>query len=310
MTAITLTDATELFRSAPHRYLDVGDGEVAYRRVGSGPDVLFVHGFPVSGATFRGLLPHLTPHVTCHLLDLVGAGQSRFDRNAHVSFGGHIKSIRRVLDQLKLNDVAAVGHDSGGMIARHALAGDPRLRSMALVDTEQPQGLSWKFRQFLWMTKLPRFERVLGWAAMQPRLRRNPALLGDCFVDVDLLDGEFEEFFLAPLRDNPNRQWAAGQLIKNFDVSYVTQLAEVHRRIEVPVQLIWGEDDPFFPIAWTREMVETFPVARLHVVSRAKLFAHEEHPAEVAGAMLPTLLESRPGQNGKSPNHLQATVPA
>ena len=27
--------------------------------VGSGPDVLFVHGWPVSGATFRLLLPHL-----------------------------------------------------------------------------------------------------------------------------------------------------------------------------------------------------------------------------------------------------------
>ena len=33
-----------------------------------------------------------------------------------------------------------VGHDSGGLIARHALVGDPRLRAMALLDTEQPAG--------------------------------------------------------------------------------------------------------------------------------------------------------------------------
>ena len=38
--------------------------------------MLFVHGWPVSGATFRRLLPHLTEHVTCHLLDLPGAGDS------------------------------------------------------------------------------------------------------------------------------------------------------------------------------------------------------------------------------------------
>ncbi len=45
--------AADLFRREPDRYLDVGAGEVAYRRVGEGPDVLFVHGWPVSGATFR-----------------------------------------------------------------------------------------------------------------------------------------------------------------------------------------------------------------------------------------------------------------
>ncbi len=53
MTTLDATAAADLFRSAPHGWLDVGAGEVAYRRVGTGPDVLFVHGWPVSGATFR-----------------------------------------------------------------------------------------------------------------------------------------------------------------------------------------------------------------------------------------------------------------
>ena len=57
MPSLTAADATDLFRRPPDRFLDVGAGEVAYRRVGTGPDVLFVHGWPVSGATFRHLLP-------------------------------------------------------------------------------------------------------------------------------------------------------------------------------------------------------------------------------------------------------------
>ena len=48
-----------------------------------------------------------------------------------------------------LDDVAVVGHDSGGMIARHAVAGDPRLRAMGLIDTEQTHGLSLRFKLFL-----------------------------------------------------------------------------------------------------------------------------------------------------------------
>lgn len=55
--SIFAADAADLFRREPARFLDVGTADVAYRIVGSGPDVLFVHGWPVSSATFRTLLP-------------------------------------------------------------------------------------------------------------------------------------------------------------------------------------------------------------------------------------------------------------
>lgn len=289
---LTASEATDLFRHAPHRYLDVGAGEMAYWRVGEGPDVLFVHGWPVSSATFRGLLPYLAPHVTCHLIDLPGSGQSRFDRDTPITLWRHVESIRRAIDLLGLERYAVVGHDSGGMMARHAVVGDERLRAMGLLDTEQPQGLSWRFRQFLAMRMLPSFEDLLAWGANQPWLRRNKLLLGDCFVDRSLLDGEFAELFLAPLRDDPNRRWAAGEGLRSFEERMVHELEPIHRRLDVPVQLVWGEEDPFLPVDWAREMVDTFPKAALHVVEGAKLFAHEEKPAEVAAVLLPVLCAS------------------
>ncbi len=289
MSTLTPTAATALFRADPDRFLDVGAGEVAYRRVGSGPDVLFVHGWPVSGATFRRLLPHLVDHVTCHVIDLPGAGSSRFTDDTPLSVEQHITSVRRVLDLLELDQVAVVGHDSGGMIARHAVAGDPRLAAMGLINTEQPQGLSWRFKLFLAARGLPGFGAGLGWVAMRPRLRRNPLVLGDAFADSSLLDGEFEEFFLKPLHDIPERQRAAIRVLRSFDVHHVHDLAEVHQRISVPVQLVWGDQDPFFPLGWAEEMVGTFPDARLEVIKGAGLFSHEERPAEVARALLPVL---------------------
>ncbi|MEM9070253.1 MAG: alpha/beta hydrolase [Myxococcota bacterium] len=293
MSTMTDTEASQLFRQEPDRWIDVGGGEVAYRRVGSGPDVLFVHGWPVTSATYRRLLPHLAPHVTCHLIDLVGAGQSRFKREPHLDLALHIESVRRVVDVLGLSDVSMVGHDSGGLIARHAMAGDSRVRSMALLNTEQSQGLTWRFRQFLLMAKLPGFADILSWAVMKRGLRRNPYLLGDCFQDRSLLDGEFEEFFLAPLQSNADRRWAAGSLGRNFDPAYVLQLTDVHAKIDAPVQLVWGEGDPFFPLEQTREMLSTFPDAKLTVIPDTKLFVHEEAPALVAKAMLPTLRGDR-----------------
>ena len=293
MTTLTAAGAADLFRREPDRFLDVGAGEVAYRRVGSGPDVLFVHGWPVSGATFRTLLPHLAEHVTCHVIDLPGAGSSRFTADTTITVDTHIQSIRRVLNLLELNDVAVVGHDSGGLIARHAVAGDTRLRAMGLINTEQPHGLSWRFKSFIAIRHLPGVGGALGWVCGQRRLRRNPLVFGAAFADASLLDGEFDEFFLKPLHDLPARRDAAVRLLRSFDVQHVRDLAAVHGRIGVPVQLVWGEKDPFFPLAWAKEMVGTFADARLTVVEGAGLFSHEERPAEVAAALLPTLVAPR-----------------
>jgi pimeloyl-ACP methyl ester carboxylesterase len=118
-------------------------------------------------------------------------------------------------------------------------------------------------------------------------------VFGDSFVDSSLLDGEFDEFFLNPLHTSPDRRAAAAEVLRSFDLQLISQLAELHRRIDVPVQLVWGERDRFFPVARAEEMAGTFPDAQLSVIEGASLFSHEERPEEVAEAMLPVLLGSR-----------------
>ena len=288
MTGLTATEAADLFRRPPERFLDVGAGEAAYRRVGTGPDVLFVHGWPVSGATFRTLLPHLVDQVTCHVIDLPSAGSSRFDTTTTLTIRQHIETVRRVVDLLGFDDVAVVGHDSGGLIARHAMAGDRRLRAMGLINTE-PLEPGWRFKSFIAARHLPGFAAGLGWVAARPRIRRIGFVLGDAFADSSLLDGEFDEFFLRPLHEILARREAATKLLRSFDMRLVHDLAEVHRRIDAPVQLVWGDQDPFFPVRQAEDMVASFPDAKLEIVMGAGLFSHEERPAEVARALLPTL---------------------
>jgi pimeloyl-ACP methyl ester carboxylesterase len=289
---MTRTEASDLFRREPDRFLDVGAGEAAYRVVGTGPDVLFVHGWPVSSATFRLLLPHLVDHVTCHLVDLPSAGSSRFDAHTPMSIHQHIETVRRVVDLLELDEVAVVGHDSGGLIARHAMVGDPRLRAMGLINTE-PADPSWRFKSFIAARHLPGLSAGLGWVAGKPRLVRSKAVFGDAFVDRSLLGGEFAEFFLAPLHEIPARREAAVKLLRSFDMQHVTDLPGVHRRLDMPVQLVWGDKDPFFPVERAEAMVAEFPDARIEVIEGAGLFSHEERPADVARALLPTLTGTR-----------------
>ncbi len=289
MSTLTPAEAADLFRNEPDDFLDVGAGEAAYRRVGSGPDVLFVHGWPVSGATYRKLLPHLVDHVTCHVIDFPSAGSSRFDADTTLTIDQHIQTVRRVIDLLGFESVAVVGHDSGGLIARHAVAGDPRLRSMGLINTE-PLHPSWRFKSFIAARNLPGLGAGLGWVSGHPRIRRSKAVFGDAFADRSLLEGEFAEFFFEPLHTSKAHRDGAAKLLESFDMQLVRDLAEVHRRIDVPVKLVWGDKDPFFPVAQAKAMVSSFPDATLDIIEGAGLFSHEERPAEVATALLPTLV--------------------
>jgi pimeloyl-ACP methyl ester carboxylesterase len=291
---LTRSEASDLFRRPPDTFVEVAaGGAVAHRRIGTGPDVLFVHGWPVSGATFRMLLPHLVEHVTCHVIDLPGAGSSRFSSATPITIEQQVRTLPIVLDRLGLDDVAVVGHDSGGLIARHALGDDPRVRAFGLIDTEQPQGLTWRFRLFLAARRMPGLAASLGWVMGRPRLRRHPLILGAAFTDTSRLDHEFDEFFLIPLHEQAARRDAAARLLRSFDAQLVRDLHAVHRRIDVPVHLVWGAHDVIFPPRWAAEMVDTFPDASLTVIADAALFSHEEQPGAVAAALLPTLLGAR-----------------
>ncbi len=287
MANLTETEASDLFRSPPTRMVPVGgDAEVAVRTVGSGPHVLFVHGWPVHGATFRRLLPRVSQVATCHLVDLPGAGSSRFTPSTPVSIDLHVRSVREVVTALELDDVTVVGHDSGGMIARHALAGDARVRGFGLIDTEPAGSAGWRFRSFVSMRHIPGLGAALGWAAGNRTIRRNQFVFGGAFADRSMLDGEFDEFFLRPLHTQPEVRAAAHRILRSFDWRFVDELAALHRRIDVPVRLIWGERDVFFPVERARATVGTFPRADLQVIEGAGLFSHEERPAEVAAALV------------------------
>jgi pimeloyl-ACP methyl ester carboxylesterase len=97
------------------------------------------------------------------------------------------------------------------------------------------------------------------------------------------------ELFLTPLHAEPARRDAAARVMRSFDLGLVHQLAEVHARIGVPVQLVWGEHDAFLPVTAARSMVDTFPDARLAVIEGCGLFSHEERPDQVAAALRPLL---------------------
>src|SRR5262245_45721707 len=79
----------------PHAYIAVGHGRLASWRFGRGPDVVFVHGWPLHSATFRRLVPELARSFTLHLLDLPGTAHSEWD--GPIDFSSHAVTLRSAI---------------------------------------------------------------------------------------------------------------------------------------------------------------------------------------------------------------------
>lgn len=66
----------------------IGDATVHWRREGTGPVIVLLHGFPLSGRTWQSVVELLRDRYTCVMLDLIGlcSSSSAIDE-AHASEG-------------------------------------------------------------------------------------------------------------------------------------------------------------------------------------------------------------------------------
>src|SRR4051812_26483636 len=115
----------ELYASARPELHETGDASLAVRRYGSGPPLVLIHGFPTHGYTWRFLLPELSKKFTCHLVDLAGLGDSRWNANTDFRFTAQARRVGKLLDVLGIDRGALIAHDTGATIARLVALSNP-----------------------------------------------------------------------------------------------------------------------------------------------------------------------------------------
>ena len=269
---------------AAPQMIDAGTARVAVQTQGSGPSLLLIHGWPLSGQTFRKIAPDLARHFTCHLIDLPGAGETQWREEHDFKFAGQALAVQRVARALKLDSYAVLAHDTGATIARQlALIEGPRVTRLVLLNTEIPGHRPPWIRLFQASSRLPlsrlAFRAMLGSRAFL----RSSMGFGGSFHDLSLIDGDFHAAFIQPLLKSPARLEGQIRYLQGIDWALVDSLAERHRQIEAPVLFIWGEDDHTFPIDRARQMVGQLPhCAGLIPIAASKLLLHEEQPAQVS----------------------------
>jgi len=268
--------------------VEVGEASVHWARRGSGPALVFLHGFPLSGRTWDGVIDHLADRFTCYAPDVVGFGQSRSRLDADHSSQGQARLLQRALAALGVGSYALVGNDSGGWIARElALLDRERVTHLVLTNTEIPGHRPPWIPMYQLGARLPGFGRIVQALLGLRAFRRSPMGFRGCFHDLDHLDGEFHRKFVEPLLASSDRIAGAMTFLRSMDFRRIDEFRALHRELAMPVLFVWGRDDPFFPEARGRQMAEQFPnVAGFHSVPQAKLFFYEEYPQLLAGRIV------------------------
>jgi len=265
-------------------FVDVGNARVCYRKAGEGPALVLMHGFPLSGLTWRKVVPQLAQRFTCYALDLMGLGDSTSSDEADFSSPGQAAVFQQALLAQGLSSYALIGNDTGGWIAREIALLEPgRVTRLMLMNTEIPGHRPPWIPLYQRLATLPGSGFVLRRMLASRRVRRSAMGFGGCFVNLDLIDGEFAELFVAPLLSSADRLASMVRFLVNMKFERLDRFRELHGKLSMPVGFLWAAADPTFPEETARAMAAQFPnVAHFWSLPRGKLFVHEEQPDAVA----------------------------
>lgn len=252
---------------------------MAYRRAGTGPTVVLLHGIPGQGRAWHKVQTALGERFDVVVPDLIGFGES--DRLSgstidNVGPAAQAAHVANLLDELCVRRATVVGHDFGAPVSVLLAATRPELVAAVAIlagntfpDTPIPFPLS--------LTTVPVvgavFSRLLFSAPSLRLMIRQGTGPGLAPPDTDVYLGDRDQ----------------RRTIATIFAGALTRLAELYspvaaalENLHVPVLVGWGDRDPFFPIE-QGERTAAVADARLHVFGGAGHFLPHERPDDVAG---------------------------
>jgi pimeloyl-ACP methyl ester carboxylesterase len=109
------------------RFLDIDGIRTRYRRLGSGPDVLVLHGWAARIEAMTPILTGLASGLTVHAVDLPGSGESEPPACQPWGHEEYVAWTRALMVALGLKRPNLIGHSRGGAIAFKLAAEHPEL---------------------------------------------------------------------------------------------------------------------------------------------------------------------------------------
>jgi pimeloyl-ACP methyl ester carboxylesterase len=252
---------------AEKRRVRVSGGEFAVVDAGDpeAPPVVLLAGGVTSSYVWRQLIPMLAPWMRVIAPDLLGSGDSEAVERADLRVGAHAEHVRELLDALGVERFALAGHGHGGGIAQ-LLALEADVDAMVLVDSiafdEWPAPRMRDLR-----TRLGELDaaQVESWLKEALAAGTERGRLTDADVDE----------YLRPFR-GPNGVDRFVRVAASFDGEGLTGLEPRLASLEIPVFILWGEEDAFVDAAVAERLADVLPRASVALLPGCGHFLLED----------------------------------
>lgn len=240
--------------------------EIAYRRVGEGPPLVFVHGAAEDGRTWQPQLAALADEFTVVAWDEPGAGSSS-DLPAEFEVADYAHCLAALIQALALGPAHVAGLSWGGLVVQELYRCHPELvASLVLIDTYA----GWKGS----LSEEEVCTRVDGAQAMlaAPDREFDPTLPG-------LFAGDPPAEFSA-LLDEIAAAVRPESLRTQLSLMAQSDQRDILPRIAVPTLLIWGELDMRSPLGVAQQFERAIPGAQLVVIPDCGHLSNLEQPTQ------------------------------
>lgn len=257
-------------------------GTVAAGQCGDGPDLVLAHGWPWSSFSWRRIIPILAKTHCVHWYDMPGYGASAKNSTQATGLGVQGVVFSEMLDHWGLSRPRVVAHDFGGAtcMRAHLLHGCEfdRLVLMNIV-AMRPWGSAFfdhVGRHVEAFTGLPNHihEAVV-------RAYIGGALVSD--LAADDVNGLVTPWLGAEGQSSFYRQFAQA------DEAFTAEIEPHFGDVRCPVDILWGEDDPWIPIERGRALHALMPGASFGVLGGVGHLPQLEAPDDVIAALMPLL---------------------
>ena len=281
--------------------------------------VLLIHGFGANSQHWRFNQPVLAQAAPTYAIDLLGFGESDQPRarlkdepeqegSVHYGFdlwGGQVAAFcREVIDR----PVLLVGNSIGGVVALRAaqlLAETPQgspCTGVVLIDcaqrlmddkqlATQPAWMAWIRPLLKTMVRQRWLSTALFRNAARPALIRS--VLKQAYPSGANIDDALVEILFQPTQRD-----GASEAFRGFINLFDDHLApHLMADLTIPVDLIWGERDPWEPLPEAQRWAESIDCVRsINVIQGAGHCPHDEAPEPTNQALMESIKSSGSGE--------------
>ncbi len=307
--------------------LEVGWCSTSPSTEASTPAVVLIHGFGACKEHWRHVLPVLGNITPSYALDLIGFGASSQPKallgherpevganptaSIHYSFDLWGEQVAAFCRDIVGRPVLLVGNSIGGVVALRAaqlLQADPDAspcRGLVLIDCAQrlmdDKQLATQPAWMAWIR--PLLKTLVSQRWLSTALFRNaarPAVIRQVLKQA-YPSGHNVDEALVQLLLQPSQRPGAAEAFRGFINLFDDHLApDLLQNLDLPVHLIWGEADPWEPVAEAKVWKKRFACIRsLQVIEAVGHCPHDEAPDQVN----PLLIAIAERADGTQPAH-------